>query len=87
MTIIVLSLMICSWLGVLTALCASNKSESGFSLEVDPDGLGASVIGQGDIRIGDRLNFDDETYRVEDIEHYSEPADMWRASVAKVDAP
>lgn len=54
-----------------------------FTLEIASDGLTADIIGQGYIKQGDYITISDK-YRVDEVEYYSEPPDIWRAKVSLV---
>lgn len=54
-----------------------------FTLEVANDGLTADITGQGYIKQGDYITIVDK-YRVDEVEYYSDPPDMWRAKVSLV---
>lgn len=54
-----------------------------FTLEISSDGLTADIIGQGYIKQGDYITISDK-YRVDEVEYYSQPPDMWRAKLSLV---
>ncbi len=54
-----------------------------FTLEIASDGLTADIIGQGYIKQGDYITICDK-YRVDEVEYYSEPPDIWRGKVSLV---
>jgi len=60
-----------------------------YVFELAEGGTKAYITAQGrGIQVGDRIILGDDAkeYQVEEIEYYSNPSDMWRASV-KVDIP
>ena len=55
-----------------------------YTLEVTDDGLTGDMIGQGNIRVLDYVTISPNKYQVVEMEYYSEPLDMCRASLVLV---
>lgn len=60
------------------------KNGEDFTFEIDSDGLRGDMISQGNIKIGDYITIYPKKYQVIEVEYYSDPPDMWRASLVLV---